>query len=130
MSITIYDLPKDILILICKYLSSTDNFAFILSSYFFYEKLWDPIIFDFFNKCCSELEDNWNYYLVSDIFSQPCKNYHKLCDGCYRSSNKTITCSIFPWKKHNLKVEYCHNPRDIDILSWFDNGNLIGYTIL
>lgn len=41
-----------------------------------------------------------------------------------------LQCSIFPEKEHALSVVYVHNPRDVDMLVWFLNGQKKGYTII
>ena len=60
------------------------------------------------------------------------KLLHKMLNGSTAIATNihivwTCECSAFPWKSHNLMVEYNYCPRDVDILVWYLDGQKNGY---
>lgn len=128
---TIYSLPKDIVLLILGYLNDKDKTNFVLTGAYFFKNVSCPILCDIAMKCTKEIEEHWNDDLSKQAFKHGCLSSPEFCsEGCRVIKSKVIKCSVYPWKCHNLAVEYYHNPRDVDILSWYLDNKKIGYTIL
>lgn len=76
---------------------------------------------------CTILHDKlhehlWNYILTPLVIQKSkCPPEGKV---------NVITCSIYPNKLHNLRVRYTHNPRDVDILTWYLDEQEVGWTML
>jgi len=77
---------------------------------------------ELYHKCHEEIQDEWNKMTRYIMFNAD-------VDVIYKESN-IINCSIVPNKLHFLEVKYLRNPRDVDILSWYEDNKEIGYTML
>jgi hypothetical protein len=129
MSRNIFSIPKDVLMLILKELKNNnkDLLSFIICCRKFYKKFKCIL----YGQCSDEIEDIWNNELCNKVLHSQCDNFPEFCQtGCTKEASKIITCSVFPWKTHNLKVVYLHFPRDVDLLTWFEDNKKIGYVIL
>ena len=82
----------------------------------------DNQLHDFFHKCHEEIENEWNIMANNIMFNAD-------TDIIYQESN-VICCSVIPDKLHYLEVKYLRNPRDVNILSWYEDNKQIGYTML
>jgi hypothetical protein len=85
---------------------------------------------EYLDKCHREIEDCWNN-MARLVMNAGCKSIRKdRCDGCHNTEYCQLNCQIFLHKIHNLEVDYFHFPRDVDLLSWLEDGKQIGYTMM
>jgi len=75
-----------------------------------------------YHECHEEIQNEWNR-MARNIM------YNADIDIIYKESN-VISYSMIPNKLHFLEVKYLRNTRDVDILSWYEDYNQIGYTML
>lgn len=75
-----------------------------------------------YHECHDEIEKEWNLMANNIMFKAD-------VDIIYKETNN-ICCSVIPNKLHYLEVRYLRNPRDVNILSWYEDNNQIAYTIL
>lgn len=111
---------------ITTYLQSEDLISFGLSSTSIYKILSDQLIeiqkeHKLYHQCTSEMEKTWDMLLpVAQCEAKT---------STFASKKSQIQCSVYPNKIHLLKVNYIHNPRDVDIYSWFLDGQEKGKSL-
>ena len=101
------------------YLQSEDLISFGLTSTSIYKILLNQLVnlqkeHALYHQCTSEMEETWDMLLpVAQC---------KARISTQASEGRDIQCSIYPGKIHFLNIVYIHNPRDVDIYSWFLDG--------
>ena len=131
---TLESLPKDIIALIAKELDIEDMFALYRASKTLTVAIDEKIWHDLTHQCIAEIENEWNTrapYVARDARSEyGSRTKHPYtADAFYSREHWDCQCSIFPWRTHNLSLEYNYCPRDVDILVWFQDGEKHGYTM-
>lgn len=146
------DLTRDVVLYIFRFLDTRDIVAVALTSMKMYKKIWQWKLHDLRHDCHDEIEHAWNSNV--DIVKKTAQGYHSndfmnyivpqnlegaffstrikssSIDSYYAYASWICKCSIFPWQKHHLKVEYVYGPRDVDILSWYKDDERRGYVML
>lgn len=124
-------LPDDIIDnIILKYgiMSRYDFINLVSINRQIYQK-FEVKIHEMYHECINEVETNWNELAPTArmVAKEKRKEYKSEC-GWEVTMNEQFTCSINPKKIHSISVTYVHNPRDVDILAWSENGKQHGYT--
>lgn len=114
----LFALPSEIWNVLLSLIPPRDRVALALVSRSSYQKVWNLYLHEAHHVCRTEIAISWNS--MAEILFQT--------DG--KESSKQIPCSQFKWRRHSLKVRYVRNPMDVDVLSWYEEGNIIGYKYL
>jgi hypothetical protein len=81
--------------------------------------------------CWTEIERNWNNLVPDARYEAREKKKEYKCDcGWQVTLDNTFLCVVNPKEYHSIKITYVHNPRDIDLLTWYLNNEKIGYSML
>jgi hypothetical protein len=100
--------------------------------------------------CIRGIEDKWNKYTPyleviarnhNKSTSYRCEMQYDGCCNWFACKTGYISCIYcsFAWGDglnhqcdvtHTVRVEYGHNPMDVDIVSWYLDDKHIGYTML
>ncbi|CAH6419415.1 Hypothetical protein HVR_LOCUS614 [uncultured virus] len=125
-------LPIELILHICEFLEDYDLVSFALVNKRSYGYLHDNI-HTIRHKCLSLMENAWNYMArEADDMAHQRLDQHKsrVCSGWEVVKTDSIECCCFKNVYHQLKVIYVYNPRDVDLVAWYEDGIKIGYNML
>jgi len=125
------NLPIELILYIGQFLDSNQ-----LTSFGFTCKVINNCLYDELDQirmnCIREIEDNWNYLVPEArrlaLLKLPVYK-SEVCSGWEVKLNDQFNCSYCSNKIHSIEVIYVYNPRDVDLLAWFLDGNKMGMSM-
>ena len=125
-------LMADTILCIADNLSPQDAIALAICNESMYQMLSDKLD-SFQQQCRCQVQDKWNELApLAEIKAKSNDDKYKspVCYGYEVTMTDSFYCSIYENKIHSIHVTYVHNPRDVDILAWYEGDQRIGYTYL
>jgi hypothetical protein len=118
----IFYLPDELWKVLLNMISEQDKMRLALTSRSVYQKVWNLYLHEATHLCHAQIEREWNA-LAELCFASLRKN------GTHQERGD-VFCSVFPWRRHDLKVWYQRNTRDVDVLTWYIDDKMHAYTYL
>jgi hypothetical protein len=124
-------LPIDVILYIAKNLEDYDIVSLALTNKYFY-KILHEIIHKISHKCISSVEHGWNAMVpeAMSLCRLKLKRYKSDSFTWQVSQKDEVECLCFRNKFHYISITYVHNPYDVDLLAWYENGLKMGYSLL
>jgi hypothetical protein len=118
----IFILPNDLWMVLLNLITEKDRICLALTSRSVYQKVWNLYLHEATHLCHAEIQREWNA-MAEVCFASLRKN------GTHQERG-IVFCSVFPWRRHYLKVWYQHNTMDVDVLTWYIDDKMHAYTYL
>ncbi len=126
----ILTLPRDILLHIIGYLNTPDRVSLNISNKIINTTLFDKLEDMKKNKCMDDIEDYWNLLECDarNLAIQKLDRYHIPPHGLQVEQREQFECLVHHMV-HDIKVVYVYNPRDVNMVALYLDGERCGWTM-